>query len=178
MENASAFPTLLPFKWRKNNTSSHIYPRASLVTQLLKNPPAVPETWVRFLGWEDALEKGKATHSRILAWRIPWTWLSDFHFHFPHPPKVKWRRLSHVPIAEIEDFQDQGLDMPFPAWWWYGIADLLLCVYINQERTELKTCGRCKNRGICIPTSCHVKNATREAFLKWQSKDHQKPTPS
>ena len=38
-----------------------------------KESPAVWETWVRFLGWEDLLEKGKATHSSILAWRIPWT---------------------------------------------------------------------------------------------------------
>ena len=47
--------------------------RASLVVQLVKNPPAMQETLVRFLGWEDPLEKGKATHSSILAWRIPWT---------------------------------------------------------------------------------------------------------
>ena len=46
---------------------------ASLVAQLVKNPPALWETWVRSLGWEDPLEKGKATHSSILAWRIPWT---------------------------------------------------------------------------------------------------------
>jgi len=46
---------------------------ASLVVQLVKNPPAMRETWVRYLGWEDPLEKGKATHSSILAWRIPWT---------------------------------------------------------------------------------------------------------
>ena len=46
---------------------------ASLVTQLVKNPPAMWETWVQSLGWEDPLEKGKATHSSILAWRIPWT---------------------------------------------------------------------------------------------------------
>ena len=46
---------------------------ASLVAQLVKNPPAMWETWVLFLGWEDPLEKGKATHSSILAWRIPWT---------------------------------------------------------------------------------------------------------
>ena len=46
---------------------------ASLVAQLVKNPPAVWETWVRSLSWEDPLEKGKATHSSILAWRIPWT---------------------------------------------------------------------------------------------------------
>ena len=60
---------------------------------LVNNPPAMWETWVRSLGWEDPLEKGKATHSSILAWRIPWTTVrgvaknrtqvSDFHFHFP-----------------------------------------------------------------------------------------------
>ena len=46
---------------------------AFLVTQLGKSPPAMWETWVRSLGWEDPLENGKATHSSILAWRIPWT---------------------------------------------------------------------------------------------------------
>ena len=46
---------------------------ASLVAQLVKNPPAMQDTWVRSLGWEDPPEKGKATHSGILAWRIPWT---------------------------------------------------------------------------------------------------------
>ena len=45
---------------------------ASLVAQLVKNLPAMPVTWVRSLGWEDPLEEGMATHSRILAWRIPW----------------------------------------------------------------------------------------------------------
>ena len=44
-----------------------------LVAQLVKNPPAMWETWVQSLGWEDPLEKGKATHSNIVAWRIPWT---------------------------------------------------------------------------------------------------------
>ena len=46
---------------------------ASLVAQLVKNPPAMRETWVCSLGWEDPLEKGKLTHSSILTWRIPWT---------------------------------------------------------------------------------------------------------
>ena len=46
---------------------------ASLVAQLVKNPPAMQETWVPSLGWEDPLEKGKATHTSILAWRITWT---------------------------------------------------------------------------------------------------------
>ena len=49
------------------------YSWASLVAQLVKNLPAMQETWVWSLGWEDALKKGKATHSSILAWRIPWT---------------------------------------------------------------------------------------------------------
>ena len=43
----------------------------SLVAQSVKDPPAMQETWVPFLGWEDPLEKGMATHSSILAWRIP-----------------------------------------------------------------------------------------------------------
>ena len=47
--------------------------RASLVAQTVKNLPAMWETWVRPLSWEDPLKKGKATHSSILAWRIPWT---------------------------------------------------------------------------------------------------------
>ena len=50
-------------------SSTQGFPDSSLV----KNPPAVQETPVQLLGWEDPLEKGKATHSRILAWRIPWT---------------------------------------------------------------------------------------------------------
>ena len=49
------------------------YSWASLVAQPIKNLPATWETWVRSLGWEDPLEKGKATHSSILAWRIPRT---------------------------------------------------------------------------------------------------------
>ena len=40
---------------------------------MVKNPPAMQETWDRSLGWEDPLEKGMATHSSILAWKIPWT---------------------------------------------------------------------------------------------------------
>ena len=53
------------------------YSWSSLVAQLVKNPPAVWETWAQSLGWEDSLEKGKAAHSSILEdsmdWRIPWT---------------------------------------------------------------------------------------------------------
>ena len=45
--------------------------RVSLVAQLVKNPPAMQETWVQSLGWEDPLETGTATHSSLLVWRIP-----------------------------------------------------------------------------------------------------------
>ena len=49
------------------------YSWASLVTQLVKHLPAMCETWVRVLRWEDPVEKGKATRSSILVWRTPWT---------------------------------------------------------------------------------------------------------
>ena len=52
---------ILPFEW------------ASPVAQLAKNPPAMRETWIQSLGWEESLEKGMATHTSILTWRIPWT---------------------------------------------------------------------------------------------------------
>ena len=47
--------------------------QVALVAQSVKNLPTIQETWVLFLNWEDPLEKGMATHSSILAWRIPWT---------------------------------------------------------------------------------------------------------
>jgi len=50
------------------------YSWASVVAQMVKNLPAMLETWVQSWGWEDPLEKGMATHSSILAWRIPQTW--------------------------------------------------------------------------------------------------------
>ena len=48
------------------------YSWVSLVVQLVKNTPAMWETWAQSLGWKDPLEKGKAAHSSVLAWRIPW----------------------------------------------------------------------------------------------------------
>ena len=59
--------------WCGVNRDPLQFPRASLVAQLVNKQPAMWETWVRSLGWEERLEKGKATHSSILAWRIPWT---------------------------------------------------------------------------------------------------------
>ena len=61
------------FKYFYTYTYVCFFIRTSLVPQLVKNPPAMQETWVQSLGWEHPLEKGKATHFGILAWRIPWT---------------------------------------------------------------------------------------------------------
>ena len=72
---------------------------ASLVTQLVKNPPAMQETWVRSLCWEDSLEKGPATQLQYSGLENPmncivhgvaksWTGLSDVHFHFSLPAEV------------------------------------------------------------------------------------------
>ena len=63
-------PSLIPGSGRSAGESIGYplqYPWAFPVAQLVKNPPAMRETWVQFLGWEDPLEKGKATHSNILA---------------------------------------------------------------------------------------------------------------
>ena len=50
-----------------------MYTQASWMAQQVKNPPAMQETWIQSLGWEDPLETGMATHSSTLAWRIAWT---------------------------------------------------------------------------------------------------------
>ena len=70
-------PGLIPGSGRSTGEGIGYAPQyswASLVAQLVKkNPSAMWETWIWPLGWEDPLEKGKATHSSILTWRIPWT---------------------------------------------------------------------------------------------------------
>ena len=62
----------LPLSYQGSPTVPYRY-RLFVYNQLVKNPPAMREIWIRSLGWEDPLEKGRATHSTILAWRIPWT---------------------------------------------------------------------------------------------------------
>ena len=61
----------------------------SLVAQLVKNLPAMQETWVQSLGWEDPLEKGTATHSSILAWTIPWSEEPG------RQQSMEWQRARH-----------------------------------------------------------------------------------
>ncbi|XDC55994.1 hypothetical protein R6Z07M_007176 [Ovis aries] len=58
--------------WRRDRVPTPVF-LGFPVAQLVKNPSAMRETWVRSLHWEELLEKGKTTHSSILAWRIPWT---------------------------------------------------------------------------------------------------------
>ena len=74
---------------------------ASLMAQLVKNPPAMRETWVRSVGWKDPLEKGKVTHSSILAWRIPWSrkeldTTEQVSLHFKHHIylRISWKKNS------------------------------------------------------------------------------------
>ena len=62
----------LPFPSPGDLPDPGIEPQSSLVAQMVKNPPAMWEAWVQSLGWEDPLEEEMATHSSILAWRIPW----------------------------------------------------------------------------------------------------------
>ena len=62
------------------------------MAQLVKNPPAMRETWVRPLGWEDPLEKGTATHSSILAWRIPQT---------EEPDRLQYMGLQKIGLSNF-----------------------------------------------------------------------------
>ena len=57
----------------KPPVSIKLWKRSSLVAQMVKNPPAMQKTWLQSISWEDPLQKEMATHSSILAWRIPWT---------------------------------------------------------------------------------------------------------
>ena len=66
------------------------YSWASLVAQLVKNPPTMQETWVGSLGWKDPLENGKATHSSIMAWRILWNSMDSI----VHGVAKSWTQLS------------------------------------------------------------------------------------
>ena len=77
------------------------YSWASFVVQLVKNLPAMLETWLWSLGWEDHLEKGKATHSSILAWRISWT--------VAHGDPKSQTRLSNFHLSFVLDARDSEL---------------------------------------------------------------------
>ena len=75
----------------------------SLVAQMVKRLPAMRETWVRSLGWEDPLEKGMATHSSTLAWKIPWT----------EEPGYKGYSLCFLQLQVYFHFVDKFICTPF-----------------------------------------------------------------
>ena len=85
------------------------YSWASLVAHGVKNPPAMQETCVQSLGWEDPLKKGKAIHSSILTWRIPWTVesmglqsqtrMGIFHFHLAEIVFVRFLYCKATPFS-------------------------------------------------------------------------------
>ena len=72
MQETLAWFLVRKIRWRRDRLPTPVF-LDSLVVQVAKNLPAMWETWVQSLGWEGPLEKGTATHSSILAWRIPWT---------------------------------------------------------------------------------------------------------
>ena len=84
------------------NLGSFFLNKASLVAQMLKNLPAMHETWVRSLGWEDPLEEGMATHSSILAWRIPWT-EEPGGLQFTGSQRVRHDRVTKHVHARVAD---------------------------------------------------------------------------
>ena len=113
---------------------------------MVKNLPAMQNTWVWSQDWADLLEKGTATHSSILAWRIPWTdepgglqsksltWLSDFYFHFSGSYQV-----SHLWVGTW--------CLHFPYWWF-----------------NLVTCQHCWMSPIYNFLSCDYKKSVERHF--------------
>ena len=83
------------------------YPWASLADQLVKNPPAMRETWVQSLGWEDPLEKEEATHSSILDWRI--LWIEDRVGYSPCDCRVGHDCMTNFQLSEVVE---QTVDGP------------------------------------------------------------------
>ena len=84
-----------------------MYIWASLIAQLVKNLPAMQETWVRFQGWEDCLEKEMAIHSSILAWKIPWTEEPGF--------VTPWTAAHQIPPSMGFSRQEYWSGLPFPS---------------------------------------------------------------
>ena len=85
-------------------------PTSSLIAQSVKNLPAMQEIPVRFLGWEDPLEKGKATHSSILVWRIPWTVKSMQSQTFTSLPPLSNAWCNHTTRRKLflSDFENES----------------------------------------------------------------------
>ena len=121
------------------------YSWASLVAQLVKNPPTMQETWVWSLGCEDPLEKGKATHSSILAWRIPrivyspWghkegTWLSDFLKKSDSMSQVPKEFVHSEVIIDMIIKKNNGGKKFLTNLWKFQFTDDKLSLYSHEIR--------------------------------------------
>ena len=90
------------------NTANYLHIWDSLVAQMVKNLPAMQETWVQSLGWEDPLEEGLATHSSILAWRIPMdrgSWRATVHGVAKGQTRLSnYHTHTHTPAYSYPDF--------------------------------------------------------------------------
>ena len=121
-----------------------------VVAQLVKNLPAMRETWVWSLSWEDPLEKGRAAHSSILAWRIPWTvqsmglqtaghdsvsWtrLSHFHFHF-------WYYGLHFSVSVTNSPTHLGKPAEYGNFFSLKILEFALCFLICISSVQSLSC--------------------------------------
>ena len=108
----------------------HTWIETSLVAQLVSNPPAMLGTWIWALGWENPLEKGTATYSKILAWIIPWTvvhevtksWtgLNDFYFHMEISNSNMI--LSKKIFIECLLSARHGVNLSDNTGWWDGVS--------------------------------------------------------
>ena len=91
--------------------------RASLVAQMVKDPPTTWEIWVQSLDWEDPLEEGMATHPSILAWRIPWT---------KEPGETTYHRVAESDATEVTEHPYTFLSL-----------SLFLSLYLKGVRSSL-----------------------------------------
>ena len=135
------FPIYLPW--------SDVTGWASLIAQLVKNLPEMQKTPVRFLGWEDPLETGKATHSSILAWRIPWAILSmesDRTERLYLSLSALRSRTSHLPQSEHSHLWNGTVNSPYlrkQVWWLREVV--ILVGYMQGGRNLGKDWGDPRN---------------------------------
>ena len=95
------------------------------MAQLVKNLPAIWETWLQSLGWEDPLEKGKATPSSILAWRIPWTMQSQTQLIDFHHSLSRWQLKKKKKKKRFPEYTEN--------WGLTDTEDLGWCLFLQFE---------------------------------------------
>ena len=130
------------------------YSWASLVAQLVTNPPAMRETWVWSLVWEDPLEKGKANHSSILAWRIPWTFWSMGSQRVRH----YWATFTSQQILIVLFLQWAG---------WTGTMTPVVSPFKSWQNLEKKGLTEKQYLKFNYCLSVGKKNSSRKVTVWW-----------